>query len=260
MLAPVLIMNENPVYSGAPGRFSSGFAVFVLLAVWVAAAPVRVSGQDGLYAPQRPENTAFVRVANMSRETAPAVQIGNLRFAPQEHRTVSPYRLVPVDGYVIGGRGGTFFTPAAGGFYTIFFQGQPAHNSPARQSTPAGSPAGDGSPFAVVQDTPHNDAARAQVNLYNRTDQPLALVALQPEGVILQRVDPGERRDRALNAIPVTVAVQHHSGVSREESLGTASDSTVLNLRRGASYSVFAYHGDDRRIATVVAEAVVRME
>lgn len=197
-----------------------GFIVFLVVGASVAGA------QAGLYAPAAPENSAFVRVAAVHRPVQERLAVGPITFTPLLLGEVSPYRIVPVEGYVLGGRGGTFFTPEAGAFYTII--------------------PGDGREHRIISDTAHRDRARAQLNLYNVTDSPVGLQALEPAGEIFSALSPGERVDRLLNALSVVVqATYSGTGAGARQS---------ISMERGASFSVFVFY----RAPGVVESRVVK--
>jgi hypothetical protein len=210
-------------------RFVRLYRLFTFALVLVASV---AGAQAGLYAPAAPENTAFVRVAAVRSPLIERLAIGPVSFPPLALGEVSPYRIVPVEGYVLGGRGGTFFTPEAGAFYTIVPVGRRDHR--------------------IINDSTHRDRARAQLNLYNMTEQPAGLLALEPEGEIFSALPPGERADRPLNAVPVIVQATYSGSRSGERH--------NISLERGASYSVFLFYRSpgvpDSRVitASVVAE------
>lgn len=178
-----------------------------------------VVARDGLYAPSRPEDAALVRAVNASSgEYASAIDIGPLRIESLAPGEASPYHLVPAGVYMIGGQGGTVFTPEGGSFVTIV----------------TGYDPGDSRSIRLFEDVPHDDPARGQLVLYNLTDRELSLVAIRPETTVFEAVSAGESAAIAVNAVTVQLEIRDDQGAVAEHTVA---------LVRGGSHALFASSG-----------------
>jgi hypothetical protein len=206
--------------TAAPGAAAPGAAAraaLVMLAVFLLPVSTAIA-RDGLYAPSRPEDAALVRAVNVSSaEHSPVIDIGSLRIEPLAPGEASPYHVVPAGVYMIGGQGGTVFTPEPETFVTIV----------------AGYDEHDPSAMRLFSDAPHDDPARGQLVLYNLTDRTLSLVAVRPEATVFDGVDAGESAAIAVNAVTVKLEVRDGPEVIAEQ---------TVSLVRGGSHALFASH------------------
>ena len=183
----------------------------------VCAFAVPVVAQDGLYAPQVPEDAALVRVVNLDFSAAsPRIDTGSVRFEPLAPGLAGPYRPVDPGIYLIGRRGAQVeFVPTPAAFHTIV-------------TLPNGE-------IRVFQDQAHRDPARTQIVLYNLSATTAELASLEPAAALVQSLGPGASRAIVINAIPIELSARRGGAEVLRQ---------AIRLDRGASYAVFVGAGD----------------
>lgn len=192
----------------------------LLIALPLSVQPV--VGQDGLYAPSRPDDAALVRIVHVGASgPSPVVDVGPVRFEPRPAKTGSAYQTVPIGVYVLGGGNGAYFTPEPQSFVTIV----------------AGFDPDDPEALQLFRDIAHDDPARAQLVLYNLTAGPVSLVATRPESEIFTGVQSGGTETVVVNAMEVELKVLRDDG--------TVVDRDTVMLPRGGSYAIFVATGVD---------------
>ena len=192
----------------------------------LAAAP------GSVYGPSAPGDSAFVRVVN-ALDSVPSLRadLGATRFQDVSFGTVSAYRPVAPDVYLVRVAGLELEVIAKSRtYYTVAF-------------TPGG--------ILLFEDATHTDPARAQIFLYNLTSiDPIDLKTSDGKTVVVKGVRPGTSGVKVVNAVSATLAV--YSGAVR---LGAQ---TVLALKRGCSFSVFAL-GEPAKPTVFSAQAEVKV-
>jgi hypothetical protein len=204
-----------------------------MIGVVLVALAVPLSAQQSVYGSFAPEDAALVRIVNVdhSREEV-SMDLGRRRFGPLEYGSVSPYRPVAPALYVTTlGEEEQEILATAGSYLSVIL-----------------SPEG----VSVLEDTEHDDPARAQLVLYNLTSVDEAtLLVLPGEQTVISHVPPMGAASRGVNAVTARLAVE-----SEGERIADLGD---VALRRGESFSVFVYPAGDR-IHTRVVEATVELE
>ncbi len=206
-------------------------SVLVLLCAVAAAFPVLAAGPQSVYGPSAPGDSAFVRVLSILPDPV-RVSLGATRIGPVASSTVSSYRPVVPDIYVVRAGGKELeVVPKSGTYITI-------------ACTPKG--------ILLFEDPPHTDPARAQLFLYNLTPIPrIDLKSADGKTSVLPGVKSGESAQVIVNAVSVTLAL--FDGTALVKPVGT------LPLQRGASFSVFAF-GETASVSVLAVKADVKVE
>jgi hypothetical protein len=109
--------------------------------------------------------------------------------------------------------------------------------------------------IVVIRDTPHEDPAQAQLALYNATTQAdVALVTGDAGQTVIPARAPLAGSAIAVNAVPVRFAV-----TVRNDGASHTVEVPPFTLRRGASFSIFAFEPGEG-VVTVVEQATVEVE
>ena len=165
------------------------------------------AAQEGLYAPSVPEDAALVRIINATSEPL-TFDVGPLRYRDVPAYSASAYRPVQPGVFVlfhVGKR--EVLTPEARSFLTIALLPDD---------------------LTVIRDERHVDPARAQLVIYNFSEQPVSFEAVEPGAVLVPEVPSGESRARVVNAIAVRIAAVAEAPLYAES----------IELERGESYSM----------------------
>jgi hypothetical protein len=194
------------------------------------------AAQESVYGPAAPPGAGFVRVffAASPAETV-TVDIGNVAFGPVSGGAVTPYRPVSEGLYLLRlpGRETELFT-RAGAYQTVLVTAEE---------------------IAVVPDRSHEDPAKAQLVLYNvSTRARVALVTAEAGQAVIPALAPLTGSAIAVNAVAVRFAVT----VGNDDSPHTV-EVAPFSLRRGASFSIFAFEPGEG-VVTVVDQASVEVE
>jgi len=185
----------------------------------------------GVYGPAAPENAGFVRVlhADPTRETL-ELPVGPRRFGPLSFGEVSPYRAFSAGISLLRSGGAQAELIVRPDSYTTVI-------------VAAGR-------ISTVADTRHADPARAQIVLYNAAGGAPADLLVAPDGPpVFEGVAAGESAARAVNAVPVDLAVR------RGNSQVAGIDE--LRLTRGDSFGIFLLDGADDAVVRVHRAEVV---
>lgn len=205
--------------------------ILILCLVAASVARMDAEGPRSVYGPSAPGDSAFVRLINLLPDPV-RVGLGATIIGPAARAEVTPYRPVVPDVYLarIKGREREV-VPKAGTYLTI-------------ASTPGG--------IVLFDDPPHTDPARAQLFLYNLTMIPsISLKSADGRTPVISNVRPDSSASVVVNAVSVGLAV--FTGESLVKPLG------VLELKRGASFSVFALKDNDA-VSLVTVRAGVKVK
>lgn len=204
---------------------------FILILAFLAGLPVSAQGHQSVYGPSAPGDSAFVRVLSLLPDPV-RVSLGATRIGPLAASTISPYRPVVPDIYLVRAGGKELeVVPKSGMWLTI-------------ACTPKG--------IILFDDPPHTDLARAQVFLYNLTSLPsLDLRTADGKTTVLAGVKSGASAQVVVNALTVSLAL--YSGTALVKQVGT------LALQRGSSFSVFAL-GQGTSVSVLTVKADVKVD
>ncbi|MCA9835258.1 MAG: alginate O-acetyltransferase AlgF [Trueperaceae bacterium] len=186
------------------------FISLCLLGVLAFAA-----AQDGLYAPEPPANSAFVRVANaLSSGSAFSSQLGSAGFSELGFGGVSSYQVVPEGSYDFAAAGSSAsLSISAGNFYTV-----------------AVIDNGSGAHIVLLKDPSNSNMAKSLLVLYNLSG--LATTHMKTaDGAQAVISDVGSDTLGSIVVNPISVE------------LAAFSDASIAafpaELERGAAYSLF---------------------
>ena len=200
------------------------------LATCAVLACLPAGAQEGLYSDRLPGDATLVRVMNATAQPAEAA-LATTRFGPVEPWSVSPYQAVTADLAILtvsGRRVEVILRP--GTFLTVVVL--------------------DTGP-QLFEDERHTDAARAQLVLYNLSDQGAGLYAA-PAVAVIPPVEPGRSGSVVVNAVRAALRV-----AAEGEAAGPGLPAEIdITMRRGGSYSVFVLPAAAPS-AVLVAEAEV---
>lgn len=189
--------------------------------------------QEGLYGPQTPQDTAFVRFVHAATSVPEATfSIAGVPFATTEYTHVTPYDLLAEGTHTISvDELTTELTTDVGGFYTVVLMPED---------------------LLVITDTPLEDPAKARLFLYNlSTLDTIDLQTADGDTEVLTGVAAGSSSSIEVNPADVTLAVFHQGEVLQE-----LSD---LQLERGAAYGIFVM-GDSESLTVHHAVAETSTE
>lgn len=183
--------------------------------------------QEGLYGPQTPQDTAFVRFVHAATDIPEATfTVAGVPYATTAYLDVTPYDMLAEGSHTIRVNDlTTDITTEIGGFYTVVLMPEE---------------------LRVITDTPLEDLAKARIFLYNLSAlDTLDLRTADGETDVLTDVAAGSSSSIEVNPADVTLAV-FHQGEGVQELSG-------LQLERGAAHGVFVMGDAD---ALVVHHAV----
>lgn len=189
--------------------------------------------QEGLYGPQTPQDTAFVRFVHAATNVPEATfSVAGVPFATVEYTGVTPYDTLAEGTHTISVNDlTTDLTTEIGGFYTVVLMPED---------------------LVVIEDLPLEDPAQARVFLYNlSTLDAIDLRTADGATDVLPGVAQGSSSSIEVNPADVTLAV-FHQGELVQELPG-------LQLERGAAYGVFVM-GDADSLVVQHAMAETRTE
>jgi alginate O-acetyltransferase complex protein AlgF len=189
--------------------------------------------QEGLYGPQTPQDTAFVRFVHVATSVPEATfSVAGVPFATTEYAHVTPYDLLAEGTHTISvDELTTELTTEIGGFYTVVLMPED---------------------LLVITDTPLEDPAKARLFLYNlSTLDTIDLKTADGETEVLTGVAAESSSSVEVNPADVTLAVFHQGEVVQE-----LSD---LQLERGTAYGIFVM-GDGESLTVHHAVAETRTE
>jgi len=180
--------------------------------------------EAALYDPAPPPDSAFVRVVNATPGSAPIeVVVNGLSLSSVGYQQATHYAVVK------GGERSLSAGPTtaelsfdSGAFYTVVLEG---------------------GTLSALSDTPNDNLAKARLTLYNLSDAPVSLKTADGQVAVLEGVSPNGVEGRAVNAIPIELAV-----FSGDQSITLPK----VTLAQGNSYSIFVTGTDP------VAAALVR--
>ncbi len=205
--------------------------LLVLVAGIAVSLPLSAQGPRSVYGPSTPGDSAFVRVISLLTD-AVRVSLGATRIGPVAPRTVSDYRPVAPDIYLVRAGGQELeVVPKSGAWITL-------------ACTPRG--------IIAFDDPPHTDPARAQLFLYNLSSVArLDLKSSDGRTTVLAGVKSGSSAQVVVNAVSVSFAL--FSGDTLVKQVGT------LRLERGSSISVFALD-EGRGVSVLTVKASVKVD
>jgi alginate O-acetyltransferase complex protein AlgF len=185
------------------------------LALWGLGATLAFAQQapEGLYAPDPPPNSAFVRLINAT-PTSLSTQLGAVRVTA-ETLGASPYVVVPQGSVELQiGKTPLKINVQAGLFYSVTASG------------PATSPR-----LKLLEDASSSNRAKALIAVYNLSS--LASVDVKTANgkqAVIEAVAPGTTKSRAVNGIKAELAVFYNAQV--------VAAFRAVQLNRGAAYAV----------------------
>lgn len=161
------------------------FASFLVSSL-VCSAPALA---DELYPAAPPKDSAFVRVIQASSEvTSSPAKVGDQSLGKVEFGDITSYVVVPGGSHDASlGAVSSTLEFSAGEFYTVV---------------------ASGSALTLIQDPRSTSLAKANIYLYNLTDQPSAKLTTGDGKVeVITGVAGGAQGDRAVNALTTDLAV-----------------------------------------------------
>lgn len=203
--------------------------LLLLLSAWAAS-----QAQDGLYGPDAPSDTAWIRVVNAgagggeSDEEALALSLGSVEWEPLPFAEVTPYRTISPGQH--SGKVGDHefaFSAEAEDFITIVALPQDV---------------------LVLKDSPLRDISRGLLTLYNLTAEgPLTLRTADGTDVLVD-VASGSAESVAINEAEVALEIH------RADERLTPLESRLY--RRGEAHSLIVLPlGSDPQVLYVTAES-----
>ena len=204
-----------------------------MLATALAVGPSAAAAAQTLYGAGAPPGAAYVRVFQATdAEGAGPLKLGSARFEAPGRGSVTPYRPVSPDVYLVrsGGHSAEII-PRAERYYTVAFTGEG---------------------IRVIEDPAHTDPARAQLVLYNLSslDQ-VDLRTADGKTLLIVPLAPGSVGRVTVNAVPVRLAVFALGAM-----LHLVRDP---GLSRGSSYSTFVFE-ENGRAEVLWAEAALALD
>ena len=205
--------------------------VLILAAAVAAVLLLGAEGPQSVYGPSAPGDSAFVRVLNLLPDPV-RVSLGATRIGPVAASTVSSYRAVTPDIYLVRAGGKQLeVVPKSGAWLTL-------------ACTPQG--------IILFDDPPHTNSARSQVFLYNLTAIPrLDLRTADGKTAVVPGVKSGGSAQVVVNAVSVTLSLFDNGALVKP--VGT------VPLQRGSSFSVFAL-GSGAGVSVLVVKADVKVD
>ncbi len=179
------------------------------------------SAQDGLYAPEPPANSAFVRVAHAVINGAPmAAQLGSVSFAELGFGGVSSYQVVAEGSYDFSAAGSSQnLSISAGNFYTV-----------------AVIDNGSGAHITLIKDASNSNLAKSLLMLYNFSALETAqMKTADGAQAVISDVGADNLGSVVVNPISVDLAAFGSDMIA----------SFPAQLERGAAYSLFVMGSAD---------------
>ena len=184
-----------------------GFYLLSLLAI--------ASAQDGLYAPEPPANSAFVRVVHAALNTTPiSPQLGTLGFSELGFGGISPYQVITEGDYTFSAAGSSqSLSMVAGNFYTV-----------------AVIDNGSGAHIKLIKDASNSNMAKSLLMLYNFSAFESAhMKTADGKQAVIADVAAETMGSVIVNPISIDLAAFGPDLI----------DSFPAQLERGAAYSLF---------------------
>ncbi len=205
--------------------------LLVLLGGIAVSLPLSAQGPRSVYGPSTPGDSAFVRVISLLPDPV-RISLGATRIGPVAPRTVSDYRPVVPDIYLVRAGGQALeVVPKSGTWITL-------------ACTPKG--------IIAFEDPPHTDPARAQLFLYNLSSiASVDLKSADGKTTVLAGVKSGSSAQVVVNAVTVSFALFDRGALVKP--IG------ALRLERGSSFSVFALD-EGRGVTVLTVKAAVKVD
>jgi len=200
--------------------------LIALAGLAIGSAAAHAAGDEALYDPAPPPNSAFVRVIDARGQGNMQVSIGQSAVTVPASG-VSPYIVVPQGEQDVAlSTQSSKVNLAAGKYYTValFLEG-------ATQPT-------------LLEDQILTNPAKSGVYVYNFSDAPsVKLYAPQPKVAVVENLQPGKSAFKSVNAVTVQLALMDGDK--------TLSDFGQINLKRraGLTFVVFGNGGAKKAIA-----------
>jgi alginate O-acetyltransferase complex protein AlgF len=200
-------------------------------AVGVTAA--NAAGDDALYDPAPPANSAFVRVIDARGEGNLQVTVGNAAVTVPASG-VSPYVVVPQGPQdVVLSTATSKVTLAAGKYYTIALF------------------VGGASEPTLLEDAILANPAKSGIYVYNFSDAPsIKLFAPKPKVAVVDGLQPGASMFKSVNAVTVDLALMDGDK--------TLAEFDALDLKRRAGVTFVAFGAGDAKKGVMVANQTAR--
>jgi alginate O-acetyltransferase complex protein AlgF len=198
---------------------------FAWIALGLTAA--HAAGDDALYDPAPPPNSAFVRIIDARGQGNLTVTIGQAQV-PVPATGVSQYVIVPQGEQDVAlSTSSSKVTLAAGKYYTLAFYVDGA-------TTPK-----------VMEDEILTNPAKSGVYVYNFSDAPsVKLYAPQPKVAVVDNLKPGSSAFKSVNAVTVDLAL-----MDGEKKVADFNQ-LALKRRTGLTFVVFGT-GDGKKAVAV---------
>ncbi len=193
----------------------------------VVMAPAHAS-DAALYAPEPPENAAFVRVINGTASPLETLALGGIAFTNVEANTISPYQIVPE---------GSYASPKDA---AVSWDVQPQKYYVLTMSSAA---------TTLVEEPGIENQAKSQVYFYNLTSKTAALHAPKFKADIVGDVEAGTQSSKAINALTIDISarvdgadIETFQAVELQRRIGT-----TFVVTENANGSISAFYSDNQQ-------------
>lgn len=200
----------------------------LLIAILLLGAVATALSQDGLYGPEAPRNTSYVRFINARAGEAVSPSIGDSDWDETKFSEVTPYRQVPPGEHsaTVAGEGLTLSTRPEGFTTLVLLE--------------------DG--LLAMDDTPLRDISRGLLSLYNLTSNATLSLRTADGGDVITGVAPRSAESIAISEAEVALTV-----FDEQRQIG-ALDSQLY--QRGEAHSVIVLpEGSDPQVIYARAAA-----